>query len=151
MFTFPDWTVFSFVILTIVGFALGAVFWLKSRIQGSRTVAWQRIAESLGFSYKERETLAPCSRILTLTRSRKVLNSPGICWSPKQMAFGGASPTTSLSAKMAQTSPKPSAWFGPIGSRFRASALQHSAGNLAFSKDDKADVKDCRSPIHRAS
>ena len=74
MFTFPDWTVFSFVILTILGFALGAVFWLKSRIQASRTVAWQRIAESLGFSYRERDAgaLQPYSHFDTLSQGTEL-------------------------------------------------------------------------------
>ena len=48
MFTFSHWSIFLLVILV--------VFWLlKHWIQGSRSDAWQRIAEILGFSYKERD------------------------------------------------------------------------------------------------
>ena len=48
VFTFSHWSIFFLVIL--------AVFWLlKHWIQGSRSDAWQRIAEILGFSYKERD------------------------------------------------------------------------------------------------
>ena len=49
MFTFSHWSIFLLVILV--------VFWLlKHWIQGSRSDAWQRIAEILGFSYTERDT-----------------------------------------------------------------------------------------------
>ncbi len=49
VFTFSHWSIFLLVILV--------VFWLlKHWIQGSRSDAWQRIAEILGFSYTERDT-----------------------------------------------------------------------------------------------
>jgi hypothetical protein len=88
VFKFPDWLVFSLVILMISCVALCGVFWLlKYWIQGSRSEAWQRIAEILGFSYRERDSgvLQPYSHFDTFShgteRARHLLESEANgCW-----------------------------------------------------------------------
>ncbi len=88
MSKFPDWWVFSLVILMISGVALSAVFWLlRYWIQGSRSEAWQRIAENLGFTYREKNAgvLQPYSHFETFSQgtecARHLLESEANgCW-----------------------------------------------------------------------
>ncbi len=146
---FPNWWVFSLVILMISGVALSAVFWLlRYWIQGSRSEAWQRIAESLCFTYREKNAgvLKPYSHFDTFSQGTE-----------RASAFVGIRSKWLLALHL-RLRPSRRRWrkqaayhlLGPVRSAC-ASALQHSTGNLAFSTSDKADGKDSRSPIYRAS
>ncbi len=75
MFTFSDRWVILLVVLMISSVALCAVFWrFKYWIRGSRSEAWQRIAESIGFSYRERDAgaLQPYSHFDTLSQGTEL-------------------------------------------------------------------------------
>lgn len=75
MFIFSDRSVILLVILMISSVALCAVFWrFKYSIRGSRSEAWQRIAESLGFSYRERDAgaLQPYSHFDALSQGTEL-------------------------------------------------------------------------------
>jgi hypothetical protein len=88
VFTFSGWWVFLLVVLIISSAALCEVFWpFKCWMRDSRSEAWQRIAEILGFSYRERDAgvLQAYSHFDTLSDgtelARHLLESEaGGCW-----------------------------------------------------------------------